>query len=416
MLQELLHVSHSLVVFPYLYMSQECVPAFFSSLDLLATRPQTVQRDEVLGVALGVQGARTVSVPDHTGQRVIYVERGDLKRVYAQLFEQLTDVDGWKTHLRAYQVLLEAFRTTTQLSDLVRVGDRTAGLKAYRAWVRALELFSDFILAPFMVERDVDPLCYALVKQQYGQDAERVWGVIASPSELHEFQRMRLAIVEAVIEGNCSRERAQSLADAFGWYNEYAFVEPLLDAKHFLGEMKALSLEEARAEEEKILQDVREHREAFEVFLATCSDATLKQLAEVVHAYTFLRTDRVDRMKETQVHLRRVFDMVANALREETGVEWTREMVAACTKDELLAYMEEGTIPYEEHIRERAAQRYVYYSEGGRAHVLHSQASLDHTHELIQAGQQQRQDIKGRPAFPGSVTGRVALIFLESTI
>jgi phosphohistidine swiveling domain-containing protein len=387
------------------------LPEFFSHVRLLATRPETVQRDEVIGIGLAAYGARIVSVPDHQDQRVIYVESGDMDRVYQLILEQLLSPQGWQAHLQAYQELLRAFEETVSLSLGIKDHDVQAAARAYRAWLGSLQRFGQFILAPFIVERDVDPRCQQLAERVYGADeARRVMDRISCPSELHAFQHMRLAILECVIEGRVSLVSAQTLADAFGWYNEYTFVEHLLEAEYFLKEMQALSVTDAQQERDKLLGDVEEHKRAFADFMQECPDAELRHLADVVHTYTFLRTDRVDKMKLTQVPVRRIFEACAHVFQERTHVTWTLEMVAACLTQELVDFFDKGIVPDAIQVGERLSQPWVYYREQAGAHLLGGEEMVKEVQGLIAAGFQQRQSIKGRTAFPGKVTGRVCLV------
>ncbi len=391
-------------------MPESRLPDFFHRLELFATRPQTVQRDEVVGIGLGVLGVTVVSVSSEGGQRVIYCEKEELANSYKQLAQQLISQEGWSLHLKNYEKLLFLFGQTRSLSLEIEDGGAVTALLAYKSWLRSLEQFGEFILAPFVVEKHLDQMCYELVQRYYPQNIEETWGVITSPSELHAFQRMRVAITEAVLQDQDKQKAAKKLTDDFGWYNEYSFVEPLLGVGHFIQELDRLSSEEAREERDKILSEQAMNKEAFEAFMHACPDPALRQLAKVVHMYTFLRTDRVDQMKITQVPLRRVFEVLKKLLESRTSVDWTAEMLAALTCKEVMDVLEGKFVPNCEEVQIRAKQDYVYFRVEGDAHTLVGKEVVHEAKACILASQPRSEVIKGRVAFHGLVQGRVALV------
>lgn len=142
-----------------------------------------------------------------------------------------------------------------------------------------------------------------------------MFSAISAPCELIEYQKMRLAIYEKKISGD---NNLDDLVDTFAWYSEYTYIEPLLTSQDFQKELDALSVEDAIHEKEKLLAELYHNTESYKKALDLLKDSDLQYLAEVIHTYTFLRTDRVDQLKKRQVQIRKIFTVIAEMLTADT--------------------------------------------------------------------------------------------------
>lgn len=387
------------------------LPNFFYSLEEFATRPMTLQRDELGGVMWSNYNGRFVSIPLDSQSRALYIEHTDAEKCYQLLFKEMIDPERWQQHLDEY---------TTIVSKLAHIRQALSGSSAlslsstaniYSEWLATFKQLGKSLLAPFAVERYVDPYCRQLLKDKVGNDSDKDFAIISSPSELNEYQKMRLELLDAVIGGTLEEPIFEKLAREYGWYNEYSFVEPLLDKAFFMEEAKKLSIGEAQIEKDKIISTIEENRSAFDSMIKRYEDPELKHIAKVLHTYIFLRTDRIDHMKKTQVAIRTILTRIANELTLKSGSEWTAVMVANCLNEELLNFMQNGTIPTPTDIEKRVSQNYIYYFEDNTPYILYGKEEIEKVRGIIESDMTQNEKIQGTIAFKGRVVGKVALVY-----
>ncbi len=179
------------------------LPAFLSNVERFATRPMTVQREE-LGRVMFWKAWRVpfVSLPLSGGTRATYVERDGVRRAYARLAAEMTaDRHAWKKHLSDYHAAVREMRESALAASQAAQTPQNEWAKLYAGWVGALDVFAEFVVSPYAVERVLDAECRSLLAQEFEGEAERAFDVIATPSELNDYQKMRLAICDAALAG-----------------------------------------------------------------------------------------------------------------------------------------------------------------------------------------------------------------------
>jgi len=111
--------------------------------------------------------------------------------------------------------------------------------------------------------------------------------------------------------------------------------------EHFEKELAALSIDEAQHERDVLLRDLAHTREGY---LRTCEllqdDEYLLHLADVIHTYTYLRTDRVDQFKKRQVQLRNFLMVVGEHLAQDTGIVRDLPMMTRLINSEIIDYLQ----------------------------------------------------------------------------
>ena len=128
--------------------------------------------------------------------------------------------------------------------------------------------------------------------------------------------------------------------------------------------------------------------------------------------YTFLRTERVDLFKKLQVPARRVFDLIAELLKEKTGKSWTRIEVVNLMNTEIVSYLNGLTTPDFDVIKSR--NKFMFYKDPEGEVVITDQAVLTDVSNSLQAGE--TKQIKGGVAFKGVVKGKVCLVFSKDDL
>jgi phosphohistidine swiveling domain-containing protein len=383
------------------------IPSWIKDVKRFATRPMTVQRVEIIGnMYEGLVKTRALCIPLEKGIVTSLIEKSDMEKAYRIISRHLSTPEGWKAHLENYKKCREQMHRAAETA--AKTARRPFGTwrGAYEDWLGAMRKFGYFFIAPFSIEEYLDPKCRRLLQAEFGKGADELFGIISSPSEMNDFQKMRLRILDSVIKETNDYDE---IAQEYGWYNEYSFIEKLFDAKHFEKEAKKLDSEKARAERDKILNAAEKNRTAYLELRKKLKNPELRLLAEIIHTYTFLRTKRIEEFKKAQVKMRIFFDALAEDLGAETGKRWTREMVVACTNQELRDYLSKHKVPERSEILKRIGQKYVYYYEDGKPFFTYDKKEMERIIKIVSETEKSGQ-IKGVTAYGGKAKGRVVIV------
>ncbi len=384
------------------------LPNFLSNLSQLATRPMTVQRAEWASNAFWkISNMRTACIPYEGGERVYYIEADDLKRSFKLEADKIMTVDGWRKHLELYEKGKEGFASIEkEIAKLSDNANQEDVLDVYKKWTELLNLWGIFGFCPFAVEGVIDPTFRESISGFSKDEQEKIIATVSSPSKLNAYQEMRLEITEASFSQDFSK--VKDLVSKYNWYSEYSFVEPLLDEEYFITEIKKIDSVKAKEEKEKILYDVEENKKNYTLLLEKISDSQTRLLAEILHTYTFLRTDRIDIYKKGQSQIRRVYQLVAKLLLEKTREEWTIAHIANLTNNEIKAFLENDITPKKKDIDIRLSGKYIYLFDNGEPQIFIDDESINEARKLMH--KEVAQEIKGAIAYRGKVSGKVAMV------
>jgi phosphoenolpyruvate synthase/pyruvate phosphate dikinase len=133
-------------------------------------------------------------------------------------------------------------------------------------------------------------------------------------------------------------------------------------------------------------------------------------LADIIHEYTYLRTDRLDQWKKTQAELRHVFDCIASMLAKSSNRPWTRTDVAYCLNDEILDFLQKSKIPNFEQVHARCSNKYVYFYEDGIPKIISDEHLVEQVKKTIEQQEASNTLIRGTIALKGVVQGRVVKV------
>jgi phosphoenolpyruvate synthase/pyruvate phosphate dikinase len=218
---------------------------------------------------------------------------------------------------------------------------------------------------------------------------------------------MRLRIIDSFLE---NKKDYDEMAEDYGWYSEYSYIEPLLDSKHFDEETKRLTREKAQEERQKIIQDTENNKKAWEELQPRLKKKELRVLAEIIHTYTYLRSDRMDTYKKAQVKMRSFFDTIAKKLSKLTMSDWTREMVVYCSISEINALLEKAIIPDSNIIKRRMNHEFIYCYENNKEYWITDKQEVKQALKIIDHIEKANQEIKGMIAYKGKARGKVAMV------
>jgi phosphoenolpyruvate synthase/pyruvate phosphate dikinase len=382
------------------------IPEYFNNLNQLATRPMTVQREEWAGNGFyNIAKMRCVGVPFEKGTRVFYVENDNLKKACISESKKVTTNLGWKKHLELYEEGKKDYEIVEKMINEVDI-EKEKLSSVYKKWLEFTSKWIVFGFFPYALEAGIDPEFRKVINEKYPEKAEEIILAVSSPSQLNTYQEMRLEICDYVL--GVKDVDLNKLSEKYGWYNEYSFVELLYDEKFFAEEINKLNKEQALEEKSKILHDIKENKERYNKIIEEINDEKAKLLAEIIHTYTFLRTDRIDVYKKGQAKIRKVYSLISGLLTEKTGQEWSKFLVVNLLDKEIIAFLDDGVIPDKDEIEKRAKGEYIYVFDENGAQTIMDEKLILEAQKIIY--KEVKQEIKGQIAHKGKVSGRVAMV------
>lgn len=386
------------------------IPKFLNSLLRFASRPQTVQRDEFARILFwAAYKLPYVSIPLGHGNRAIYIDKERAKIYYQNLVKKILVRKNWIKHLKDYAAVIKRIEKTSVAVSRVS-GETTERemVKLFANWTKSFEFFFEPVIAPYAVEMYLDSVCRELLEKEFGEErAHKYYIEISSPSEFNFYQKMRLKIIDAVL---CpGKNKIKNLVRNFGWYNEYSYTEPLFNEKHFKKEIGKLTKNSAKEEKEKLLGDMRENKKYFRALHKKIESPKLKIIVEIIHKYTFLRTDRVEQFKKAQARVRAFYEEVAKRLEKASDEKWTRHEVVSCLDQEILDFLKKGIIPDKKTIQKRLQNNFVYYSNGVPK-IIDNAYEVKKIISIVVENEKSHDKIVGLVVSKGKAKGRVVIV------
>ena len=384
--------------------------SYFDGFSFQASRPQTLQKDEVVcDLYKKYPGIRFITTPLEGNQRAWWIDADVEKSMFKDMLQMVSTEQGFKNVLKDYSEIKQKFAKQAKEWERKRLSKKEL-LKLFRKFHELFIPFSDHVWLAYPIERILDEQFRKNLQSKYPREYEELYGAVSNLTQLTDYQKMRMEICEAVIK---HKNIAKDLEKKYSWHSEYSFVEPLLDEKHFKKEL-SISVKDARDELEKLHEIEGKNKKAFEHALKTIKDKTLDLQARVVNAYVFIRTERVDVFKRFVAPFRNIFAQIASSLKKDSGKPWTSNDVVELLNSELEAYLSGKSVPGLNETRERARHYvYVYDKDGTRA--ISDKKKVE---EIVahMSKNRKRDTIQGKTAYKGVVKGKAALVFSRNDL
>jgi phosphohistidine swiveling domain-containing protein len=389
---------------------KEKFPKYFYNLRIVATRPETVQRDEFIGNIWTRGGKmRGASVPYKSGSRALCFEKNDTQKRYDAIIESI--FKNYKAHLTDYNKAVAGIDSASkEVKKAVKL--RLSGkqkIRAFKKWTDSLVDYAIPIIAPFAIEEILDEKCRSLLLKKYSkQEANKMFEIISMPTRINTYQKMRLEITNVALAKKADSSAYKKLVKKYGWYSEYTYAEPLLDMKHFIKEVKKLSRKKAQKEKSQILE-INRNKKIFQKLRIEIKDKKIKFLAQVLNDYVYIRTERIEHLKKTQVRLRPLFHEIVEELGKLEPGKWNYDSVINFTNNEITDFLKKRKLPDKKEIQSRLSHDYIYYYEKG-AHLIYSKNIIKKIQKLVDESMDQGRNIKGVVARAGVARGKVVIV------
>lgn len=380
----------------------------------LMSRPQSVQRDEayyeVFEAYRDIYRTQIMTVPLEGNNRAVYIEKVLLEKVLQHLANKLSSRDGFEQHIKDFEKLQADYAVVTESFSRLKKDKKDIADAFQKLYIHMKQL-SDFAWAPIAVEKLIVPELLSILKNSH-TDGEEMYYSLASPIKFNQFQKMRMDICDAVTNDTAPEKAATELVKEYFWYNEYSYTEDLCDEEYFMQEMSKLTKEKAKEEKSRIETEISNNIENVKKIKAKIKDERASLFADVVVEYTFLRTERVDMLKKLQASGRRIFDLLAELLKEETGKDWTRVETVKLMNKEINSYLAGISKPDFEKTKSR--DRFVFYRNPEDEIIIENPEIVSGITKILQSDN--TKQIKGAIAFKGTVKGKVSIILSKADL
>lgn len=387
----------------------EKIPEFFKNVVFFASRPNTPHRDEAIYLLTNFckkREVRNLTLPLEGRNRAYYISIEDKKILDEYLLKILNSEKLIDEHLQEYlEIVAEANLFRNKVDDLKK--SKKFLLSCFNDFNLLAGKIGVYAWIPIYIDAEYGEKFLDKLKKENADNADEIYRIVTSLSELYEYQKMRLKIFEIVLSGD--KKRIKELVREYSWVTEYSLVEDLADYDYFEKEIDKISKENAKIEIEKMKRDIAQNAENFKKIKQDIKNSLLRKQAELINKYVFLRNDRVDLYRKIQVSLRKIFDAIGDIIKKEKGIYMNHKDLAYFLNREIEDYLVNGNLPDLKEIEKRKTSRYVYYHDKNGSFINTDEKFIEESIKII-VKKEEIKEIKGTIAFKGIVRGKVALI------
>jgi phosphohistidine swiveling domain-containing protein len=348
-----------------------------------------------------------IFVPEH-GKMAAWYKEEEFGRLLNMLGKEVLD-SRWMLadHLRQFQIARK------KLFAAVRACERATQRRAPSQTLlslhkRLMEAHHDFVLfiwQPWGITFFLEQWFVGRLKERYADEWEQMYEAVARPSKAIQTQRMIEAVWEWRLRGRNSKQM-QKIVQKFGYLGGYSANAHLWTAEHIIEQAgegdDAKRLREARSYRAK-------NRRAFQSLQRRLQqeNTLLAKVAEVIHEYVWLRTERIDAYKKSMVCTAGFFRWM------EKVVGWEDGWSVHATTCELYAALNGQAVVGSEELRARAEEGYVAHITQQQTRVItgvqeRQQFLVEH---LGVQDWSVTQEVRGQVACKGVVRGRARVLF-----
>lgn len=288
----------------------------------------------------------------------------------------------WKRHLHEYpkkkNAVFQAAKAVSQ-SCSFKKRNVTTILKAFDDYNKKAYEFCEYIFGAWAVIYFIEPE----VLQQLGDHAETI-----------------TALTQPIVYQNMLNDLFRFTGEAwlakYQWLNMYSVYDHPYTMKDYV-KLRQQTNKQEMPQQKAFSQAEQRYRQ----FLNTL-DITLKQKVEIVHTYSFLKTDRIDTWKEAMFLLQPFYQYLA------TKANISLALAANCCSKEIKEFLTKGTIP--EKLNQRTESSAIYHFLKGRIFITYDQRVVKKTITLLEKPWKSIKQITGIVACRGKAQGPVKII------
>ncbi|MFA6514473.1 MAG: PEP-utilizing enzyme [Patescibacteria group bacterium] len=368
--------------------------------EVMASRPFTVQRVGIVGTfCRHTLGISSLCVPLPDGKDSIYIEKNAHKK-YKSFINKLLQGDNFKKHLANYKTLGKKLLESSRKAKHVKL-DRKSLLTCYKSWDKNLTAFSVYFISPYIIEDDLYHRFASKVK-----NVDLIAG-ISGPTQLFGYQKFQLELLAMGEKINYDK-----LVKKYAWLNEYSLKEKLMDKSDVNKRKKEITKRDLKKAILSYRSTISENKHHYQEAIKKL-DGKDKLMAEIIHEYVNIRTDRIEIYNQGLTAMRSFFKRLALLVQKE--FPWFSYYDAVnLTNQEIIAYLEKGILPTQELLEKRINRKTIIFSPASKKGVheffIYKPELVKKVIAKYLEVESAVKEIKGVAVSSGLARGRVRLI------
>ncbi len=259
--------------------------------------------------------------------------------------------------------------------------------KIYLEYWKVSMQFQPYLMFPHYMERELEPE----VRRRFLPHFELI-SSLGRPTEHMKMQKMLF------------EEPPAAVAKEYGWLNVYGMTEKPFDEAYFKDYKNILKEKEVFSQ----LETIKKNDLQFNAFVKTIP-AKEQEICKALHAFVYIRTDRIDVWKKHASLLYPFIQYVVSKISKNLGIREGSMLL----REEVVRILS-GKTPVSEQeltMRGKRTTDIIYYSESCSM-WLSDERINDALHQAY-TKKQEAEIVRGTPAFSGIVQGR-ARIYLHA--
>ena len=360
--------------FPYKLVKADSLPEIKGSYFKFVDRESSVSRDELWSAWLMNHGLESWIYIPQDGVRSHYAE----EKSFLDTLKKLADYmeKNWEHHLNSYMHLGEEMvYYSKKLSE-------ERSLIVYKKFLQASYEFCEYIWAPWA-------MIYHYEKEVMEKMPDKI-DLITSLDKPINFLQMKADLF---------KKTPSQLVGEYGWLNVYSPYDAPYTEDYFI----ELKNETDKNEIEEHLKKLEENRKGFRILLDRMVDTKLRKKMEMIHAYAFLKTDRMDYWKKAMYYQAGFF----NYLGEKLGIN--AKEANDLTSGQIISFLEGKKLNIDPNLLLNAGKAVFYYHDNQIGYMFGDDI-VEKTLAHVQISLKDVSQIKGIPACKGYAEGVVKII------
>jgi phosphohistidine swiveling domain-containing protein len=368
--------------------------------EIMGSRPMSVQRSGVVGnFCRDILGVSSLVIPLPDGKDTIFIEKKAHKK-YKTFVDKLLVGHNFSQHIIDYNKLGKKLLFLGRQAGKAR-SEKKNLLAFYSAWQRTLRAFSVYFISPFIIEDELYPR-FARNKKNISLIAP-----ISAPSILFGYQNFQLELL-----GNKKPINYHKLIKKYAWLKEYSLKEKLL-TKRDIDDQKKEIMEKGlslviKNYKVSLKKNQHDYRQAIKLL-----KGKNKLMAEIIHEYVNIRTERIEIYQQALVGLRDFLKKFVAVVKKDFS--WFSYWDAiSLTPQEIILYLEQGVLPKKELLKKRVNRQTILFSPNSEKDIhnifIYQKDWVIKIIKKYSTISSNSQEIKGVAISGGIIKGKIRLI------
>ena len=368
--------------------------------EIMASRPMTVQRSSVVGdFCRDLLRVSSLCIPLPDGKDTILIEK-KAHRQYKTFVDKLLIGNNFSRHISDYNKFGKKLLSLGRQAGKVRA-EKKSLLAFYLAWHDSLRVFSIYFISPFIIEDELYPR-FAMI----GKNTNLI-STISAPSLLFGYQKFQLELLKTKGHLNYNKLIAE-----YAWLKEYSLKEKLLTKQDIDDQRKEVKGQELRVTIKNYKASLEKNRRAYRQIIKTLKGKN-KLMAEIIHEYVNIRTERIEIYQQALVGLRAFLKTLVLVVKKDFS--WFSYADAiSLTPQEILLYLKRGDLPEKALLKKRIKRQTILFSpadkKDGYNIFVYQSGLVAKIIKKYSTVEKNSREIQGIAISGGVITGKIRLV------